>query len=972
MKIRFNPFLATLAVIAITQSAAMANSYWWDTLTTGTWATAGNWWTTAGGTVAGVAPGAADLVTFNGTGVNGPEIVQLGAATSVSGMTFANTGTTTIKSSSTTTQTLTIGTPGITVNSGAGIVTIGDGTNKANLILGLDATTASYSFANNNTVAANTLVIMGGITGGTTGSAGAKTLNVSSAGGGITLSGVITNGGATSLALNLTASNAAGITLNGGSGSTYSGGTTIGNKVTLSVTSAGSLGSGLVTVASGGQLMLYPAGTVSNNLNISGVGTSTNGALRMGSGTNTINGNITLAADSTIGVDSGRTATINGNISGAFNLTKVSTAAGLGSPLTLAGINSNSGTTTVTQGALSFAKQSSLYNSTTSSWVPSKITVASGTGLALGVGDSASGYWDATAVTTFLGATQMGASTTTAGFKAGSFFGFDTTNATAGTFTYGAIGNIGTSTTNGVVKLGTGTLVLNGTNTYSGGTDVEAGTLNLASTGVISGTTLAVGTTSTTIFSNNGGSATFSGALTLGTGSYSQSSGTSSVSGVSTSGSSDSGLISITGGNFTVTNDMSLARTSFNTSGTAPTLAAPLVAATTTGLYVNGASAVVKPGTLSVGTANSNASALVNAGSLEVTGAVTVGKNSGATNRYSVLQVSGGTFTAADTTNGVVIAPNGATNTVASVAEVYLTGGTTTAGKIAFGASGDAVSGTGFLILGGGTLYVGSGGIVKASTTTGANLYSYTIGLTSGTLGAAADWSSSLNMTLGANPTIKTADSTDTAHNITMSGILSGTGVTKTGSGTLTLSGNSNSYTGATSVDAGTLVLNGNISTSSLTTVASTATLAGTGTVGAATINGILAIGGTTGTMSFAGDLGLNSGSISNFDISGFDLGTYDLAKAAIAGTQTVNFNGGTLNLLFQSGFSTTGSVKIFDFDSYAGTGFTSVVVFPNLAAGYSASFDATNGIVTVVPEPDTTALLGGLGVFALLRRRRD
>ena len=107
---------------------------------------------------------------------------------------------------------------------------------------------------------------------------------------------------------------------------------------------------------------------------------------------------------------------------------------------------------------------------------------------------------------------------------------------------------------------------------------------------------------------------------------------------------------------------------------------------------------------------------------------------------------------------------------------------------------------------------MGAGGIVKASTI---GAYSYTIGLNSGTLAAAADWSSSLNMTLGANPTIKAADSTDTARNITLSGNLSGTGFTKTGAGTLTLTG-PNSYTGNTTVSAGTLSLGNGTANSAL------------------------------------------------------------------------------------------------------------------------------------------------------------
>jgi MYXO-CTERM domain-containing protein len=45
-------------------------------------------------------------------------------------------------------------------------------------------------------------------------------------------------------------------------------------------------------------------------------------------------------------------------------------------------------------------------------------------------------------------------------------------------------------------------------------------------------------------------------------------------------------------------------------------------------------------------------------------------------------------------------------------------------------------------------------------------------------------------------------------------------------------------------------------------------------------------------------------------------------------------------------------------------------VLSTGLASGFTASFDATNGIVTVVPEPNA-ALFGSLGLLALLRRRR-
>ncbi|PTD15857.1 autotransporter-associated beta strand repeat-containing protein [Sphingomonas fennica] len=50
-------------------------------------------------------------------------------------------------------------------------------------------------------------------------------------------------------------------------------------------------------------------------------------------------------------------------------------------------------------------------------------------------------------------------------------------------------------------------------------------------------------------------------------------------------------------------------------------------------------------------------------------------------------------------------------------------------------------------------------------------------------------------------------------------------GITKIGSGTMTLSGTANSYTGATLVSGGTLNVNGSIASSSLLTVASGARL---------------------------------------------------------------------------------------------------------------------------------------------------
>lgn len=196
-----------------------------------------------------------------------------------------------------------------------------------------------------------------------------------------------------------------------------------------------------------------------------------------------------------------------------------------------------------------------------------------------------------------------------------------------------------------------------------------------------------------------------------------------------------------------------------------------------------------------------------------------------------------------------------------------------------------------------------------------------------------------------------------------------------------------NTYTGTTVIENGSLalgasgsivdssgiVLNGgdfNVSAvSGGYTLAATQSLSGNGTVtGDLNISGNLAIGASPGTIDFTGNLGLNSGSTSSFEftVGSFTTNSFDLA----IGTGTVTF-GGTLNLLFDgaTSYADSSTVQIFDFSSgYAGN--FSTVKFSGLGSGQSAIFDSSTGFVTVVPEP-AAALIGGLGMLFLLRRRR-
>ena len=193
-----------------------------------------------------------------------------------------------------------------------------------------------------------------------------------------------------------------------------------------------------------------------------------------------------------------------------------------------------------------------------------------------------------------------------------------------------------------------------------------------------------------------------------------------------------------------------------------------------------------------------------------------------------------------------------------------------------------------------------------------------------------------------------------------------GIALTKSTAGSVTLSG-ANTYTGATNVTGGTLIVNGSTSTSSAVTVSNTGTLGGTGTVGATTIQttGILAPGdGGIESLNMV-SLTLDVGSFSNFEINA----TLDSSDLAIS-SALLAF-GGTLNVSNISGtLVANDTFNLFDWSSTSGTFGT--INLPALNPGLSWDTGSlyTNGTITVIPEP-RAALLGAIGLLALLRRRR-
>lgn len=461
----------------------------------------------------------------------------------------------------------------------------------------------------------------------------------------------------------------------------------------------------------------------------------------------------------------------------------------------------------------------------------------------------------------------------------------------------------------GLEKTDLGTLVLTGTNTYTGDTTVSAGTLQIGdggSTGSILGDVVV--DSGATVGFNRTDSTTFSGDI-------------SGDGGLTQAG---AGTLILTGTNsFTGTTTIASGTLQLGDGGTSGALSGPIL--NNAALVFDRSDALTYAGAISgMGTlTKQGAGTLTLTGTNSFTGATTVSAGT--------LAISGGASLADGARltvgAGATLSLDDADETVGSLAGA----GTVALGSHTLTAGGDGTSST-FS----GTLS-GTGGLTKTGdgtlTLSGTNTYSGTTTVSAGTLvaqgnDALADFSAlsvasgatlDLQMTgtkeLGAisgggTVQLNAATLSVGADNSsgTFAGVLSGTGgLTKVGSGTLTLSGD-NTYEGTTTLSGGAVALTGSVAGD--VSVGDGASLSGTGSV-AQTVyllyGGTLEGGQPTGlTM---GGLDMQSGS--NLNVT--------LGAPSGSGVFTVNGNvtlDGTLNVIQAPSFG----AGIYRLASYTGS----------------------------------------------------
>ncbi len=828
---------------------------------------------------------------------------------------------------------------------------------------------------------------------------------------------------------NTVISQAGGITVNQNSNvvllgaNTYTGNTAI-NAGTLSVGNGGTtgqLGTGAVSIAGGSTLTFNRSDALSVSNAISGAGavvtggggTITFGNQKIYTGGTTINSGI---LDLTGG--GGGSGTIRGtatvNTGGTLRLSTGDATGWAGGSAALTTINLNGGTLNI--------------NTTANQTLGGAVINMTG-GSITGVANSNLDFFNGTSALNVLSSAATSTiSGTRINLRQNGGVTFNVADGASATdlLVSSVISNSAGFTGNNLKKTGLGTMQISAANTFNTAIEVQQGRLlvtgfngllNVSGVTVSSGATLELGATNIfvgghgtalansrvltinggtllmngsfdsrfgNVILNNGATWTSNRALTAWDallGNTSTGAATVSVTGTGASTMNGSGGIHLQGfQNFAVDNVTGDAATDLNVTMRLDNAGN---AGGTGGITKSGA------GTMLLNGQNTyTAGSVVDAGILAVDGNQ---QSNRLTNNHAVT-VNGGAFEIRGV-NALPTAGNAVDVTVNAGGSLNVVSG----GSAAIGSGGESHGHVRNLNLNGGSVNLSYSGIGSAYNGESLQLNgTVTVGGSAASTIQSSGNTSNSGIALAGNRTFTVNDVTGNgASDLIVSAELENTdtspgddGFTKGGAGTMELTV-ANSYSGVTNVQQGTLKLgaSGSIASSSQIilganttldvsavsggwTLGASQTLSGSGTVlGSTTVAGTLNIGSSPGAMNVTGDLGLGNLSIWNVEIGG--TGLLDFDRLLVSGQLAA---GGTINISLINSFvpATSDSFQIANFGSFVDNGYTFNFSSAPLSGGQSwetGSF-ATNGTITVVPEPGVFGL-AGLGFAGLMLRRR-
>ena len=646
-------------------------------------------------------------------------------------------------------------------------------------------------------------------------------------------------------------------------------------------------------------------------------GTAIIGANGIGSGF-TLSGGITLNGANlnvrTFNAGTTAQAILTGGVTGTGNLllNNQSTTTG---KVTLSGANpiNNAGTIT-SQGVGTTAN------------VISAVIGANVTGV---IQNSATTPLNLTAVNLYAGNTTISAGTlqiSSAGqLGSGNYAGAIALTAATSTLQYSSSAAqtfSGNLTGSGALTKDTGTastLTLSGTNTYSGATTISAGTLRLGAGGTAGSlnTSSAISVASGATFSVNQSDTVtqgtdFSGAAISGAGGFTQAgTGTTTLNAANTFG----GGVTIKNGTLeSKTTTTTLGTGTVTMGGTGSTGATYLTGQNNSNAFVINAP---DSGTVAIG-ANGAGSAFTLSGGITLNGNLTI-------QTYN------------NTINGTTKAQSG------------FTGGITGTGNVVFN----------------------NNGLAANTITMSTSAINHTGSLT---LQGSATGDTTISANIGSNVTGVTQNSATSRL------VLSGT----------------NTYTGATNVNAGVLAVNGSLANTT-TTVGNGGTLQGSGSIGGSvTVQGGGTVASGNSIQSLAtGALTLEALATFAYEIDNDAPANEAADLTAVTGNLTIDLGNTAILTLGELGSSSWTIGEKLTLISYSGTwngglfnyggtladdstinfsGMGWLFNYNDTVAGTNYTGDLTGSryvTMTAIPEPSVTTLLGGLGILALLRRRR-